>query len=165
MKSTWLLCFNAFIAQKIYHDYKLFPARKCLTLRACAVDSFHRQHFWNGSDFCSFFSMYQTKFDMKMTKSEWNYTANMIVNVSGTVCQRIHYFPGKQWLAINPKWPALKVNNAHGFDIISWSVWILILLAFFLQTLKEYEIITLIYNRKLCMLDLLYFWAPEDIIL
>ncbi len=74
--------------------------------------------------------MYRTKFDTKMTKSKWNYTANMIMNVSGTVCQRIHYFPGKQWLAIDPIWTALKVNNAHGFDIISWSVWILILLAF-----------------------------------
>ncbi len=35
----------------------------------------------------------------------------------------------------------------------------------FLQTLKEYEIITLIYNRKSCRLDLLSFWSPEDIIL
>ncbi len=41
----------------------------------------------------------------------------MIMNVSGTVCQRIHYFHGKQWLAIDPTWPALKVNNARGFDI------------------------------------------------
>ncbi len=41
------------------------------------------------------------------------------MNVSGTVCQCIHYFPGKQWLAIDPTWPALKVNNAHGFAIIS----------------------------------------------
>ncbi len=37
---------------------------------------------------------------------------------------RIHYFPSKQWLAIDPTWPALKVNNAWGFDIISWSVWV-----------------------------------------
>ncbi len=41
------------------------------------------------------------------------------MNVSGTVCQRIHYFPGKQWLANNPTWSALKVNNAHHFYIIS----------------------------------------------
>ncbi len=39
------------------------------------------------------------------------------MNVSGTVCQRIHYFPGKQWLPMDLTWPALKVNNAHGFDI------------------------------------------------
>ncbi len=35
----------------------------------------------------------------------------------------------------------------------------------FLQILKEYEIITLIYNRKSCRLDLLSYCAPEDIIL
>ncbi len=38
------------------------------------------------------------------------------MNVPGTVCQRIHYFPGKQRLAIDPTWTALKVNNARGFD-------------------------------------------------
>ncbi len=32
------------------------------------------------------------------------------------------------------------------------------------STLKEYEIITLIYNRKSCRLDVLLFCAPEDII-
>ncbi len=37
------------------------------------------------------------------------------MNVSGTVCQDIHYFPGKQGLAINMTWPALKINNAHAF--------------------------------------------------
>ncbi len=74
--------------------------------------------FFNVSD--------QIRIDAKMTKSKWNYTRNMIMNVSGTVCQCIHYFPSKQWLAIDPTWPALKVNNAHGSDIISWSVWILI---------------------------------------
>ncbi len=49
--------------------------------------------------------MYQTKFDAKMKQ---NYMTNMIMNVSGTLCQLIHYFPGKQWLAINLTWPALK---------------------------------------------------------
>ncbi len=123
MKPTWLLCFYAFIVQTLFTTTNFFlPERAC----ACAVDSFLLHHFWNGSDFCSLFSMYRTKFDTKMTKSKWNYTANMIMNVSGTVCQHIHYFPGKQWLAINPTWPALKVNNACGFDIIRWSVWILI---------------------------------------
>ncbi len=103
-----------------FSNNKLFPARKRLTLRTCAVDSFHHQHFWNGSDFCSLSSMSRTKFDAKMTKSKWNYTTNMIMNVLGTVCQLIHYFHGKQWLAIDSTWPALKVNNARGFDI-SWS--------------------------------------------
>ncbi len=93
-----------------------------ITSRMCSWQ-FRHQHFWTGGDFCSPFSMYRTKFDAKMTKSKWNDTVNMIMNVSGTVCQRIHYFLSKQWLA-------LKVNNAHGFDIISWSVWILILLEF-----------------------------------
>ncbi len=110
----------------IVHDNKLFSARKPLTLHACAVDSFH-QHFWNGGDFCSLFSMYQTKFDVEMTKSNCNYTANMIIDVSGTVCQCIHYFPDKQWLAIDPTWPVLKVNNAHGIDIISWSFYFILL--------------------------------------
>ncbi len=103
---------------KFVHDNKCFPARKRLTLCACAVDSFHHQHFSNDGDFCSLFSMYRSKFDMKMTKLKWNYTVNMIMNVSGAVCQRIHYFPGKQWLAIDPTWPALKVNNARGFELL-----------------------------------------------
>ncbi len=33
------------------------------------------------------------------------------------------------------------------------------------STVKEYEIIVLIYYRKTCSLDLLYFNAPKDIIL
>ncbi len=32
---------------------------------------------------------YQTKFDAKMTKMKWNYTANMIMSVSVTVCHLI----------------------------------------------------------------------------
>ncbi len=39
------------------------------------------------------------------------------MNVPGTVCQRIYYFPSKQGLAIDQTWPALKVNNAHDFYI------------------------------------------------
>ncbi len=44
----------------------------------------------------------------------------MIMNVSGTVCQLIHYFPSKQGLAINM--PALKSKQlmcVKHFDIIS----------------------------------------------
>ncbi len=37
------------------------------------------------------YSMYQTKFDTKMTKMKLNYTANMIMSVSGTVCHLILY--------------------------------------------------------------------------
>ncbi len=40
------------------------------------------------------------------------------MNVPETVCQSIHFFPNKQWLAIDLNLPTLKVNNAHGFDII-----------------------------------------------
>ncbi len=96
------IVFLCIYCTKIVYDNELFPAQKCLTLRVCAVDSFRHQHFWNSGDFCSLFSMYRTKFDAKMTKSKWNYTANMIMNVSWTVCQHIHYFHGKQWLAIDP---------------------------------------------------------------
>ncbi len=53
------------------------------------------------------YSTYQTKFDAKMTKMKWNYTANMIMSVSVTVCHIILYFPIKQGLAINLPWPAL----------------------------------------------------------
>ncbi len=67
------------------------------------------------------------------SEHEQNYMANMIMNVSGTVFQIIHYFPSKQALAINLLRPALQ-SKQHMyiklFDIISWSVWILILLAF-----------------------------------
>ncbi len=35
------------------------------------------------------------QFDMKMTKKIKNYMVNMIMNVLGTVCQLIHYFPSK----------------------------------------------------------------------
>ncbi len=57
--------------------------------------------------------------------NEQNYTANMIMNVSGTVFQLIHYFHGKQRLAIDLLWPALK-SKQHTYiefvDIISWSM-------------------------------------------
>ncbi len=54
------------------------------------------------------YSMYQTKFDAKMTKMKWNYMANMIMSVSGTVCYLILYFAVKQRLAINLPGPARK---------------------------------------------------------
>ncbi len=41
------------------------------------------------------------------------------MNVSGTVCQRMYYFPGKQGLAINLTWPALKVNKRRDVLISS----------------------------------------------
>ncbi len=59
------------------------------------------------------FLMCLTKFDAKMTKMKQKYMVNMIMNVSETVCQLIHYLPGKQGLAINLPWPALKTYY-HG---------------------------------------------------
>ncbi len=52
--------------------------------------------------------------------------ANMIMNVSGTVFQLIHYFPGKQGLAINLLWPARKNKQRFFelFDIISCIQWV-----------------------------------------
>ncbi len=44
----------------------------------------------------------------KWPQMKQNYTANMIMNVSGTLRQLIYHFPGKQGLAINPTWTALK---------------------------------------------------------
>ncbi len=71
-----------------------------------------------------FFSTYLTKFDAKITKMKQNYLANMIMNVSGTVCQLILYFPSKQGLAINFPWLALKSKQSmyiEPFDIISFN--------------------------------------------
>ncbi len=73
------------------------------------------------------FSTYLTKFDAKMTKIKQKYTANMIMNVSGAVWQRIHYFPSKQGLAINLSWPALKSKQHRCIELFD----IIILLYFF----------------------------------
>ncbi len=62
-------------------------------------------------------STYQTKFDVKMTKIKWNYTLNMIMSVSGTVCHIILYFPINQGLAINLQWPALKNKQRMFFEL------------------------------------------------
>ncbi len=69
-----------------------------------------------------------------MTKMKRNYTANIIMNISGKVCQLFHYFASKQGLAFNLSCPALKSKQRtyieHFDNIISRSVWVLILLAF-----------------------------------
>ncbi len=80
-----------------------------------------------------FFSTYWTKFNVKITKMKWNYMANMIMNVPETVCQFVHYFRCEQGLAIDLPWPTLKSKQRtciELFNVVSWSVWILILLAF-----------------------------------
>ncbi len=61
------------------------------------------------------FSTYWTKFDAKITKMKQNYTANMIMNVSGTVCHLIHYFLSKYRLEIKLLWPALKSKRTNFF--------------------------------------------------
>ncbi len=66
-----------------------------------------------------FLSTYLTKVDVKMTKMKKNYIVNMIMNVSGKVCQLIHYFPGNQGLAINLPWPALKSKNARVLNFLT----------------------------------------------
>ncbi len=40
------------------------------------------------------------------------------MNISGTVCQRIHYFPGKQWLAIDIKPLNIKALNIKPFFVL-----------------------------------------------
>ncbi len=42
----------------------------------------------------------------------------MIMNVSGTVCQLIHFFPGKQMLAIILKWPAFKSEQRTCIELL-----------------------------------------------
>ncbi len=111
MKSTWLLCFMHLLHKNHSRQWS-FPTQRHLTFCTCAVEFLSSTFL---GYFCSLFSTYWTKFDAKMTKSNWNYTANMIMSVLGTVCQCIHYFPGKQGLAINMTWPALKVNNTRTF--------------------------------------------------
>ncbi len=42
---------------------------------------------------------FQTKFDVKITKMEWNHTVNLNMNAIVIVCQHVHYFTGKLLLA------------------------------------------------------------------
>ncbi len=111
-----VVVFLCIYCAKIVHNNKRFPRQE--------APNISRMHSWQflSSTFLEmaaisvqFFQCIRPNFDAKMTKSKWNYTANMIMNVSGTVCQRMHYFPGKQGLAINLTWPALKVNTARAF--------------------------------------------------
>ncbi len=73
-----------------------------LEFHECVFDSYRQRLIG------SLFSTYLTKFDIKMIKMKQNYTVIMIINVPGTLCQLIHYFPGKQGLVINLRWPAFK---------------------------------------------------------
>ncbi len=90
------------------------------------------------------YSTYQTQFDVKMTKMKWNYTANMIMSVSGTVCHLILYFPVNLGLAINLRWPAVKNKQRicfELFDIISWSVFYFFYYLFLLLTMYTYKLL------------------------
>ncbi len=116
---------------------------------ACRVDSYH--HGLKGS----LFSMYWTKFDPKMTKMKQNYMVIMILNVPGTLCQLILYFPGKQGLAINLTWPSLKSKQRTcilppSADQCGFSFF---LLAFQFMAITKYIINKIMYSlgiRKLC---------------
>ncbi len=94
----------------------------------------------------------------------------MIMSVLGIVYHLILYFPNNQGLAINLPWPAHK--NKQRFKLFEVFLTLSADQCFFfvcflqlLTTLKEYEIIVLIYYIKICSLDLLYFYASKDIIL
>ncbi len=87
--------------------------------------------------FGGFFQRIRPNLMWKWTKLHGEYDCECIKSSF----QLIHYFPGKQGLAINLLWPALQ-SKQHTYrvcwhhkeyvylDIISWSMWILILLAF-----------------------------------
>ncbi len=79
-----------------------------------------------------FFFFFFNVWDQIWHKNEQNYMANIIMNVPGKFFQLTHCFPSKQGLAINLLWPTLQNKQymyIELFYIISWSVWILILLA------------------------------------
>ncbi len=104
------------------------PTAQPLIMRACWNEY---GHFMSGDIVSSalLFSMYPTKFDAKKTKITANYMTNMIMNVSETVCQFIHYFHRKKRSVINLPWPTVKSKQhpcIEHFDIISWPVCILI---------------------------------------
>ncbi len=105
-----------------------------------------------------------------MTKMKWNYMENMIMSVLGVVCHLILYFPVNQGLAINLQW--LSRKNKQRFELFEVFLtssadqcFFLFFFAIAHSTLKEYEIIVLIYYLKTCSLDLLYFYTPKDMIL
>ncbi len=106
----------------ILHQYHKASTLKSYTMM-CRKWGKYQIYFvnsrWRRTSTSRFFLMYLTKFDAKITKMKQNYMANMIMNVSGTVGQLIHYFLGKQGLAINLPWPALKSKQRiELFDII-----------------------------------------------
>ncbi len=101
---------------------------------ASAVDRY--QH-WS----VHFLSKYWTKLDVKIPKKEWHYPANLIINISRIVCQLIYYFLGKQMLAINLQWSAIKSKQSTDMRLNLLPLLILILLAF--EAIKKYIINTI----------------------
>ncbi len=104
---------------KIIRDNEPFPPR-C----TCTVDIFRHQHF------CSLFQCigpnltWKWPYHNEITQWIWLWMyQEQFVNVCIT-------FLVRRWFAINVTWPVLKVKKHVHFDFISWSVWILILLAF-----------------------------------
>ncbi len=96
----------------ILHQY-----HKASGLKACTVMCRSEKCKWG-----NIFKMAGDRFAVHVSSAVWvcnvldhiwheneqNYMANMIMNVPGAVFQLIHYFPGKQGLAINLLWPALQ---------------------------------------------------------
>ncbi len=131
-----VIVFLCIYCAKIAYNNELFPARKHLTPTHAQLTVSVINISGMVAISVLFFQWIRPNLMRKITKSKWNYTVNIIMNVSGTVCQLIHYFHSKQWLAIDPTWPALKVNNTLGFDI-SWSFCLFIFL-FWWSTLTNY---------------------------
>ncbi len=87
-------CLYAFFCAQIVHDNKLFPTRKRLAFHTWAVDSFQHQHFWKWSRFLFDF--------FNVLDQIWREKDQNEMKLLGTVCQRIHYFPGKQ--GVSNRW-------------------------------------------------------------
>ncbi len=95
----------------------------------------------------------------KLPKWKKNTLWIWLLKVLGRVCQLLHYFASKQWLRIKSK----QCTYGELFDTgISWSMWILTLLAFrattkYTKNLKKYHT-HWITGREVGLIKLLYFF-------
>lgn len=66
--------------------------------------------------------MSSTKYDMKMTKMEWNYLTNLNRNVSEIACQLIHYFLSNQKLSLTGIGGGviIKVHNKYNTKFVGY---------------------------------------------
>ncbi len=98
--------------------------------------------------------LYQFKWNHMVwfSQSQWlssKLRSDVLNSVTQSACFVIDYDYGYVWLcqATTSGWSRVMTNKDGALNP------------------KEYEIIMLIYNRKSCRLDLISFWAPEDMIL